>query len=82
MKFIPLLYLSLGMATKLLLEREYPLRELDTALKEATAGEGRVALVSGEAGIGKTSLVEQFARERRDAACGRSLIYDTTGRSR
>ena len=54
------------MATKLL-ERDIPLRELDAALKEATAGEGRVALVSGEAGIGKTSLVEQFARERRDS---------------
>src|SRR5919202_321770 len=58
--------MSPGMATKLL-ERETPLRELDAALRETAAGEGRVALVSGEAGIGKTSLVEQFARERRDS---------------
>jgi len=54
------------MAIKLL-ERETPLRELDVALKETTVGEGRVALVSGEAGIGKTSLVEQFTRQRRDS---------------
>jgi len=43
-----------------LLERDIPLRELDAALKDAVGGEGRVALVSGEAGIGKTSLVERF----------------------
>ena len=54
------------MAIKLL-ERETPLRKLDAALQEATAGEGRVTLVSGEAGIGKTSLVEQFVRQRRDS---------------
>ncbi len=54
------------MATKLL-ERENQLRELDAALKETIAGDGRVALVNGEAGIGKTSLVEQFARAQRDS---------------
>jgi predicted ATPase/DNA-binding CsgD family transcriptional regulator len=54
------------MATKLL-QRETQLHELDAALQEAASGEGRVALVSGEAGIGKTSLIEQFVRERRDS---------------
>ncbi|WP_420640825.1 ATP-binding protein [Candidatus Leptofilum sp.] len=44
-----------------LLEREASLQALQTVLAEATAGNGRIALVSGEAGIGKTSLVEQFA---------------------
>lgn len=47
-----------------LLERKIPLHELEVALAAATAGQGRLALVSGEAGIGKTSLVEQFVRER------------------
>jgi predicted ATPase len=47
------------------LEREPLLRELEVALEKATAGEGRIGLVSGEAGIGKTSLVEQFVRERK-----------------
>jgi len=45
-----------------LLERDSFLKELDEALKEAIAGRGQVALVSGEAGIGKTSLIEQFTR--------------------
>ncbi|HEY7206106.1 MAG TPA: AAA family ATPase [Methylomirabilota bacterium] len=46
-----------------LLEREPALDELRAALAEATAGHGRVALVYGEAGIGKTSLVDHFARD-------------------
>jgi DNA-binding CsgD family transcriptional regulator/tetratricopeptide (TPR) repeat protein len=45
-----------------LLERAPALDALATALAEATAGEGRVALVYGEAGIGKTSLVDHFTR--------------------
>jgi predicted ATPase len=44
-----------------LLEREAALADLDLARYQATSGQGRVALVSGEAGIGKTSLVDCFA---------------------
>ncbi len=43
-----------------LLERDHDLRILATALNEAVAGHGRIALISGEAGIGKTSFVERF----------------------
>lgn len=49
-----------------LLEREGPLRELEAALEDALAGAGRVALVSGEAGIGKTALIEAFTRAHRN----------------
>jgi DNA-binding CsgD family transcriptional regulator/tetratricopeptide (TPR) repeat protein len=49
-----------------LLEREPHLAVLSAALAEAGVGTGRVVLVSGEAGIGKTSLVERFTREQRD----------------
>ena len=43
-----------------LFERELPLRTLEEALEAVRMGEGRIALISGEAGIGKTSLVEHF----------------------
>ena len=49
-----------GESTASLLEREAPLATLACALGEAAAGSGRVVLVHGEAGIGKTSLVESF----------------------
>jgi tetratricopeptide (TPR) repeat protein len=45
-----------------ILEREPLLAELGTLLDDARRGEGRVALVAGEAGIGKTALLEHFAR--------------------
>src|SRR3954462_7913181 len=44
-----------------LLERDAPLAALLTALDEAEGGRGSIALVSREAGIGKTSLVREFA---------------------
>jgi DNA-binding CsgD family transcriptional regulator len=50
-----------------LLERDACLDVLGMALQDALGGEGRVALVSGEAGIGKTSLVACFTRQRRGA---------------
>ncbi len=51
-----------------LLERDVELRVLSGLLDSARGGDGRVALVYGEAGIGKTALLMQFARQReRDA---------------
>jgi DNA-binding CsgD family transcriptional regulator/tetratricopeptide (TPR) repeat protein len=51
-----------------LLEREECLEELDQALRAAAAGDGRIALVFGEAGIGKTSAVDRFVELRRRSA--------------
>lgn len=45
----------------MLLEREPYLAELNAAATTVLAGEGRMVLIGGEAGIGKTALVEQFA---------------------
>ena len=45
-----------------LLEREHFLRELDAILNDVANGSGRFVLISGEAGIGKTSLVENFTK--------------------
>jgi len=44
------------------LEREDSLAQLEAALVETAAGIGHTVLVSGEAGIGKTRLVNEFLR--------------------
>jgi ATP/maltotriose-dependent transcriptional regulator MalT len=43
-----------------LVERDEPLATLRRSLDEASTGTGRIVLVRGEAGIGKTSLVKAF----------------------
>src|SRR5512134_1258836 len=48
-----------------LIEREQQLRKLADAWSQVRAGKGRIVLVSGEAGIGKTSLIEHFVSEQR-----------------
>ena len=51
-----------------LLERQAQLEELNRCLQEARAACGKLVLLAGEAGIGKSSLVERFVSEhRRDA---------------
>ena len=42
--------------------REQQLSHLDTLLEQALAGQGAVAIIVGEAGGGKTALLEEFAR--------------------
>ena len=44
----------------MLVERDEPLEQLVALAARADAGHGAVALVSGEAGIGKTALLEEF----------------------
>jgi DNA-binding CsgD family transcriptional regulator/tetratricopeptide (TPR) repeat protein len=51
-----------------LVEREGALAALEAWLGEARTGAGRLALVAGEAGIGKTSLVRSFCDEHTDEA--------------
>ncbi|MDT4923447.1 MAG: hypothetical protein QOG01_1160 [Pseudonocardiales bacterium] len=44
------------------LEREHVLASLAEYAASARTGDGRLVLVSGEAGVGKSTLVEEFAR--------------------
>jgi DNA-binding CsgD family transcriptional regulator len=48
---------------RMILEREEALAALHEALDDAIAGNGRIALVSGEAGIGKTTLIRSFEQD-------------------
>jgi DNA-binding CsgD family transcriptional regulator/tetratricopeptide (TPR) repeat protein len=50
-----------------LLERELQLATLDEYAADARRGEGRLVLVSGEAGVGKSALLEEFERSHPDA---------------
>ena len=47
--------------------RERELAQLDGHLDQALSGQGRVVLVTGEAGQGKTALVQEFARRAQAA---------------
>ena len=49
-----------------LIERDEFLGSLETMLESVTEGEGRCILLSGEAGIGKTSLIKSFYKEKKD----------------
>ena len=48
--------------------RDFDLAQLDRSLADACAGRRRTVFVTGEAGIGKTTLVEAFLRRHASAA--------------
>jgi DNA-binding CsgD family transcriptional regulator/tetratricopeptide (TPR) repeat protein len=54
-----------------LLERDHILDSLAEYADSARGGEGRLVLISGEAGVGKSSIVEQFELETPDARWAR-----------
>lgn len=53
-----------GHPSRQLIERDEPLATLRGALEEAATGAGRIVLIRGEAGIGKTTLVRAFLEDR------------------
>jgi serine/threonine protein kinase/tetratricopeptide (TPR) repeat protein len=63
----PVIYDSdlLGAASSSLVGREPEMRKLDGFLRQAIDGSGRVVFITGEPGIGKTSLSDEFLRRAR-----------------
>ena len=59
-----------------LLERDSYLDQLERTLQAVMAGQGHVVLVSGEAGIGKTSLVDQFTTAHRGFSDRSNMVFD------
>lgn len=55
--------------SNLLLEREKTLEKMRAALSQARQGTGRTLLLSGEAGIGKTTLINHFVQEQQVGNC-------------
>ena len=53
----------------MLLEREGLLNDLSALLNEAKEGSGSLVLLAGEAGAGKTTLVETFVRSLQPRMC-------------
>lgn len=47
----------------MLVERDHYLRTLESYLDDAAAGHGRLVYISGEAGVGKSSLVSAFSSD-------------------
>jgi ATP/maltotriose-dependent transcriptional regulator MalT len=50
-----------------LIERESQLAALHQYAGEASRGQGRLVLISGEAGVGKSVLLEEFAEKLSEA---------------
>jgi tetratricopeptide (TPR) repeat protein len=74
---------SLGIMgdTQTLIGRGRELRQLDAALSDAIEGRGRIALITGEPGIGKTALARTFVERAslRGAAWAWATCWDGGG---
>jgi tetratricopeptide (TPR) repeat protein len=55
--------------------RDQELAKLGALFEEAKAGEGRVLLIEGEAGIGKTRLVDEFVGQRQQAGEDLNFLF-------
>ena len=61
------------LSSPILVGRDTAMTPLNSALERATAGEPRVVLIGGDAGLGKTRLVTEFGA-RAEAGGGRMIV--------
>src|SRR6266851_6718689 len=66
--FVSVIARTHAVATTELLDRELQLRALSDHCSLAAQGHGRVVLIAGEAGAGKTALINAFVRDARREA--------------
>jgi predicted ATPase len=59
-------------AIPVLIERESSLQSLQAVAHACREGQGRIVILSGEAGIGKTSLLREFERT---AGAGMKILW-------
>ncbi|HET6893362.1 MAG TPA: alpha/beta fold hydrolase [Pyrinomonadaceae bacterium] len=52
-----------GAEARLFVGREHEMERLELLLDSTTAGDGRIVFITGEAGLGKTSLASQFVEK-------------------
>src|SRR4051794_32054488 len=60
---------QVGTGPPLLIERDVELEVLGSAIARLAAGDGGVVVLDAPAGMGKTVLLEQVARQAEDARC-------------
>jgi DNA-binding winged helix-turn-helix (wHTH) protein/tetratricopeptide (TPR) repeat protein len=59
--------------------RTQPLERLRTAWQQASGGTRRIVWIAGEAGVGKTTLIERFAAEVGDERCAHGQCVEQYG---
>ncbi|MHC4847177.1 MAG: ATP-binding protein, partial [Planctomycetota bacterium] len=55
--------------------REQELEQLDALFRQAHAGDGQVLIIEGEAGIGKTRLIDEFIQRQRQAGIDLNFLF-------
>jgi len=61
--------------------REHELEQLDLALTQTQHGSGQLILIAGEAGIGKTRLIQEYLARHSDLAVMQSNCHELEGLS-
>ena len=70
---------SAGASTSAMIGRAQPLERLRTAWQAAAGGKRQIVWIAGEAGVGKTTLIERFVAEVGDTHCAHGQCVEQYG---